>query len=210
MKTDKAVGVDEIPNSLLRLSAPAVCHNLAWLFKRSLDLGKLPLQWKTRKIMPIHKKGPRITAANCWKILEAIVNRQLYKHLVCNDLLSPYQPGFRRGDSTSLQLFRVVHQLMSAVDTGKATAIVFYDFRKAFDTVWHAGLLLEAVWCWNWWQPLPMVHRLHQVMPAACGSWLFRFISWNASCWSIARFCPWPHSIHPLHKFYHLCYQTSF
>ena len=30
---------------------------------------------------------------------------------------------------------------MSAVDSGKATAMVFYGFRKAFDTVWHAGLL---------------------------------------------------------------------
>ena len=150
LKTDKAVGVDEIPNSLLRLSAPAICHSLAWLFKRSLDLGKLPLQWKTSKIIPIYKKGPRDSPDNyrpisllpaVAKILEAIVNRQLYEHLVCNDLLSPFQSGFRRGDSTSLQLFRVVHQLMSAVDSGKATAMVFYDFRKAFDTVWHAGLL---------------------------------------------------------------------
>ena len=106
--------------------------------------------WKTSKIIPIYKKGPRDSPDNyrpisllpaVAKILEAIVNRQLYEHLVCNDLLSPFQSGFRRGDSTSLQLFRVVHQLMSAVDSGKATAMVFYDFRKAFDTVWHAGLL---------------------------------------------------------------------
>ena len=102
------------------------------------------------KIIPIYKKGPRDSTDNyrpisllpaVAKILEAIINRQLYEHLVCNDLLSEFQSGFRRGDSTSLQLFRVVHQLMSAVDLGKATAMVFYDFRKAFDTVWHAGLL---------------------------------------------------------------------
>ena len=117
LKTDKAVGVDEIPNSLLRLSAPAICHSLACFFKRSLHLGKLPLQWKTSKIMPIHKKGPRDSPDNyrpisllpaVAKIFEAIVNRQLYEHssLVCNDLLSPFQSGFRRGDSgTSLQLF---------------------------------------------------------------------------------------------------------
>ena len=84
LKTDKAVGVDEIPNSLLRLSAPAICHSLAWLFKRSLDLGKLPLQWKTSKIIPIYKKGPRDSPDDyrpisllpaVAKILAAIVNR---------------------------------------------------------------------------------------------------------------------------------------
>ena len=152
LKTDKAVGVYEIPNSLLGLSAPALCHSLAWLFKRSLDLGKLPLQWKISKIIPIYKKGTRDSPDNyrpipllpaVAKILEAIVNCQLYEHLACDDLLSPFQSGFRRGGSTSLQLFRVVHhgQLMSAVDSGKATVMVFYDFRKAFDTVWQAGLL---------------------------------------------------------------------
>ena len=198
LKTDKAVGVDEMPNSLLRLSAPAICHSLAWLFKRSSDLGKLPLQWKTSKIIPIYEKGPRASdnyrpislLPAFTKILEAIINRQLYEHLVCNDLLSPYQSGFRRGDSTTLQLFRVVHQPMSAVDSGKATAMVFYDFRKAFDTVWHAGLL-------------------QKLSDAGIDGSLYRwFTDYIRS--RHARFCPWPHSIHPLHKFYHICYQTSF
>ena len=120
--------------------------------------------------------------------------------------MSPYQSGFRRGDSTSLLLFSsgtpadVCSWLRQSYCNG------LYDFRKALDTVWHAGLLQKLSDAG--WQPLPMVHRLHQITPAVCGSWMFPFISWNASCWSTARFCPWPHSIHPLHKFYHLCYQN--
>ena len=150
LKTDKAAGSDGIPNSLLRLAAPAISQSLAWLFQRSLVLGKLPLQWKTSKVVPVYKKGRRDQPDNyrpisllpaVSKVLETIVNCQLYEHLQANALLSPFQSGFRRGDSTSLQLFRVVHQLMSEVDSGQVAAAVFYDFRKAFDTVWHAGLL---------------------------------------------------------------------
>lgn len=150
LKSDKSPGLDNLPNNLLRFAAPAIAPSLAVLFTRSLDSGEIPLAWKTSKIRPIFKRGRTDLPENyrpisllpaVAKVFESIVNSSLFLHLSDNQLLSPYQSGFRRGDSSSLQLFRLMQQAMSAVDDGKVVAAVFYDIRKAFDSVWHLGLL---------------------------------------------------------------------
>lgn len=146
----KAPGMDGISNNILRAAAPAIAGSLAVLFQNSLNAGRLPSAWKVQKIKPIHKRGPRNSPDNyrpisllssVVKVLETIVNRRLYAHLDSQHLLSSFQSGFRRGDSPSLQLFRLTHSMMSAVDSGSVVGAVFYDIRKAFDTVWHAALL---------------------------------------------------------------------
>ena len=57
--------------------------------------------------------------------------------------LSPAQSGFRKGDSTSLQLTRIVQQVCQHRDNRALAGICFFDLAKAFDTVWHRGLLAK-------------------------------------------------------------------
>ena len=150
LNVKKAPGPDGIPNSLLKVSAPAISVSLAALFNNSLSSGQLPSAWKSGIVKPIHKRGSRnlpdhyrpITLlSNVSKVLEKIVNRHLYDHLISNKLLSSFQSGFRKGDSPSYQLFRLTHDLMSAIDDGKSAGGIFFDVRKAFDSVWHKCLL---------------------------------------------------------------------
>ena len=150
LNVKKAPGPDGIPNSLLKVSAPAISVSLAALFNNSLSSGQLPSAWKSGIVKPIHKRGSRnlpdhyrpITLlSNVSKVLEKIVNRHLYDHLISNKLLSSFQSGFRKGDSPSYQLFRLTHDLMSAIDDGKSAEGIFFDVRKAFDSVWHKCLL---------------------------------------------------------------------
>ena len=58
-----------------------------------------------------------------------------------NTVISANQSGFIPGDSTINQLLALYHELCLAVDKQKEVRIVFLDISKAFDKVWHKGLL---------------------------------------------------------------------
>ena len=52
------------------------------------------------------------------------------------------QSGFRPGDSAINQLIFFVHKISVALESGREVRAVFLlDISKAFDKVWHAGLL---------------------------------------------------------------------
>ena len=53
------------------------------------------------------------------------------------------QSGFRPGHSTINQLTYLVHKIHQALDDGKEVRMVFLDVSKAFDRVWHTGLLFK-------------------------------------------------------------------
>ena len=77
------------------------------------------------------------------KILEKIVYKCLYEYLIHNNLLIEQNFGFKRKDSTVNQLLKIVHQIYQDINSGKDTCLVFLDVSKAFDKVWHKGLLFK-------------------------------------------------------------------
>ena len=62
-----------------------------------------------------------------------------------NQLLTPSQFEFRPGDSTINQLLSVTHKIYLAFDEfpSRETRANFLDIFKAFDKVWHDGVLFE-------------------------------------------------------------------
>ena len=60
-----------------------------------------------------------------------------------NNLLSPNQSGFRPGDSCINQLLSINHEILSALDMGLEVRGIFLDISKAFDKVWHDGLIFK-------------------------------------------------------------------
>ena len=75
------------------------------------------------------------------KVLERTVFKCLYKHV--DPVLSVGQSGFRKKDGTVLQLTWIVHRLAEALDNKKAIVRCYLYLNKAFDRVWHDGLLLK-------------------------------------------------------------------
>ena len=45
--------------------------------------------------------------------------------------------------STTYQLVDIYHHICQAIDLGQLSCIVFCDISKAFDRVWHKGLLFK-------------------------------------------------------------------
>ncbi|GFT98246.1 probable RNA-directed DNA polymerase from transposon X-element [Trichonephila clavipes] len=75
------------------------------------------------------------------KLAEKIISTRLNAFLENENILVPEQHGFRPRLSTSHQLLRVVEYIKDAFDRNQHVAAVFLDIQKAFDRVWHTGLL---------------------------------------------------------------------
>ena len=65
----------------------------------------------------------------------------MYSFFIENDLISSNQSGFKQGDSCINQLLSITHDIYQSLDQGYEVRGVFLDISKAFDKVWHKGLI---------------------------------------------------------------------
>ena len=148
----KATGPDGISPRLLKEAGSAISKRLSKLFNLSLETKTVPDIWKRANVIPIYKKGEKtkidnyrpISLLSCvGKLCERVVFKYVFNYFRTNFLLSIYQSGFQPGDSTVNQLIKVYHMLCEALDSKKEVKIVFCDISKAFDRVWHDGLVYK-------------------------------------------------------------------
>ena len=66
---------------------------------------------------------------------------QITDHLETHHPLSIFQWRFQSGKVTVTALLETTHNWYQLMDTGKEIGAVFFDLKKAFDTVPHRALL---------------------------------------------------------------------
>ena len=154
LNPNKASGFDGISAKMLILSDESVILPLKLIFQNILATGNYPDMWKLANVTPIHKKDDKQNIKNyrpisllplCSKIFEKILFKHLYNFLISNNLITKNQSGFRPGDSTVNQLLYFVHKIAMSFDRYDSleTRAVFLDMSKAFDKVWHDGLIFK-------------------------------------------------------------------
>ena len=123
------------------------------LFNIILDNGALPEVWSVGLIKPIYKKkggksNPEnyrpITLVSCLgKLFTGILSNRLYTYAEQSDVLTSSQAGFRKGHSTTDNIF-ILYSLIEMLNFRKKKLFcAFIDLKQAFDTVWRDGL---------WWK----------------------------------------------------------
>ena len=151
---NKATGSDGISGQMLILCDQSVVLPLQIIFENILSTSIYPDIWKLANVIPIFKKGDKQSLKNyrpisllpiCGKLLEKIIFNQLYSYLDSNDLITKNQSGFRPGDSTTNQLLYLIDEIHQAFDCTESFEVraVFLDISKAFDKVWHEGLIFK-------------------------------------------------------------------
>ncbi len=148
----KSTGPDGVSPRLLLEAGLGIVPSLTKLINLSLSSAKVPNSWKIANVIPLFKKGEKsdtnnyrpVSLLSCVsKILERIVFKHVFNYLRDTQFISRHQSGFQPGDSTVNQLSYLYHIFSEALDKKKDVHIVFCDVRKAFDRVWHKGLLYK-------------------------------------------------------------------
>ena len=152
LKVNKAVGPDGISHRMLKNTFRTISVPLLKLFNLSLHSHSYPHIWKVAHVMPVFKKGDRslvsnyrpISLVSCvGKVFEIIIFKNVYNYLVDNSLIYKYQSGFLPGHSTVHHLIEVIHHTCLALENYEINCQVFCDISKAFDRVWHKGLIYK-------------------------------------------------------------------
>ena len=60
----KSVGLDKIPNKLLKMAANVVAPSLTAIFSASICTGIFPQEWKASRVSPVYKNGSRNNPSN--------------------------------------------------------------------------------------------------------------------------------------------------
>ena len=147
----KASGPDFIPVVVLKNCELELPYILAELFNKCLKESCFPDCWKVSSVVPVFKNvGERSTAKNYHpvslfsvvsKVFEKLIHNRIVGHLEKCGLFSDFQYGFRSSRSTADLLTVVSNRLARAFNRSGSTQAVALDIYKAFDRVWHAGLL---------------------------------------------------------------------
>ena len=151
LDSSKVSGPNCIPVVVLKNCEPELSYILAKLFNKCLKESCFPDCWKVSSVVPVFKNvGERSTAKNyrpvsllsvVSKVFENLVNNRIVDHLEKCGLFSDFQYGFRSSRSTSDLRTVVSDRIARAFYRSGATQAVALDISKAFDRVWHAGLL---------------------------------------------------------------------
>ncbi len=145
----RAPGPSGITWPMVRNLPQETISSLTEIFNACLASGYFPKAFKISNITLIAKPGknshlpenyrPISLLEILGKTFERLINLRLRAFLEGNELLAPQQFGFRRNASTEDALNTIVAYLNFNKPYFRA-ALVTKDVKKAFDTVWHAGL----------------------------------------------------------------------
>ena len=133
--------------SCSKSTALSITEAVTKMFNISISLGELPDEWKVSRITPIPKHGDRTNPSNyrpisllsiVSKLLEKHMAQLLTEHMVVHSPISPHQC---KGKSTAGALALAVDQWHRHLEESNDICTVFFDYRKAFDTVPHRNLL---------------------------------------------------------------------
>ena len=124
LKNGKAAGIDNFVNEYFKYSQPKLISIYCKLFNIVFDTGIIPESWLTGIIRPVYKNKGKvddpdnyraITLISCLgKLFTSIINNRLTFLSNEFEIISKNQSGFRKGFSTTDNIF-IMHALVSII-----------------------------------------------------------------------------------------------
>ena len=150
----KAHSHDDISIRMTKICGKSILKPLIILLQNSTKSSHYPDIWKKSNIIPVQRKNDKELVKNyrptsllpiLVKLFEKIVFNRIYNFLLQDELINPNQFCFRPSDSCVNQLISKTHEIFEALGCNHSLEVrsVFLDISKAFDEVWHEGMLYK-------------------------------------------------------------------
>lgn len=156
LKPRSAPGSDGISNKILKILPAQLICLLAAIFNSAMTNAIFPSAWKEADVIGIHKPGKDKSVASSYrpisllkslgKLYERVLVARLKDFVFTNNILIDEQFGFRPKHSCTHQLHRLTEHILRGLNGSlrpRGTGALFFDVAKAFDKVWHNGLLYK-------------------------------------------------------------------
>ena len=154
LNPNKAHGWDNVYIRMIQPCGKSIVKPLNYLSESSLTAGIFPEDWKKANFIPFYKNESKNCLKNYRaisllpifsKILKRLIFNALFIFFVQNQLFTDCQSGFIPADSCMSQLLSITQEIQKSFgfDPPEDERGVFLDISKAFDKVWHEGLIFK-------------------------------------------------------------------
>lgn len=155
LKNRKAPGADRISNQMLKRLPRKCIVLLTYIFNACIKLSYFPDSWKVATVLAFRKPNkdpsdpksyhPISLLSSIGKLFERLIFARLEVFCNENHIVNDEQFGFRAGHSCAHQVIRVAKYVKKGLSRKKSVAAVTLDIERAFDTVWHDGLIFKLI-----------------------------------------------------------------
>ena len=153
MKGKKSTGIDLVSNFMIKLLPPTYIDNLVNCFNFWLKEGRHPDVWRASKIIALNKLKAGIPRCNQTrpisllathsKLFEKVLLDRIRNWAEGNHLVPREQSGFRTNCLLQTRVLSIFQEVQNNLAANVPTLAIYVDYEKAFDLVWHAGLLVK-------------------------------------------------------------------
>lgn len=144
-------GEDNIPWNVIKKLEYPIHMYIIEIYKYCINYNHFPQEWKKGRVIVFPKPNtdhqkvsnyrPITLLPALGKIFEKIIRNQIIEHSGHN--IPQHQFGFKKQTSTLHPLTILTSNIQTAKLNGYKSATLFIDVKKAFDSVWHRGLLFK-------------------------------------------------------------------
>lgn len=146
-----APGKDNIQSKILQGLSRETHILLRTQMNECLEKRFIPQAWRSGIIIPIPKNGQDNSQAHNYRPITLLpVLRKFFEQIIKTRLerltqkrIPEHQFGFKNKNSTIHPLFVITNNIQTTHLNDRRTATLLMDINKAFDSVWHKGMLFR-------------------------------------------------------------------
>ena len=150
----KAPGPDNIQVMLYREIPGTAIGLLTEICDHAMRLGYFPLHFKEAKVIMLPKPNKTLDTPKNYrpvsltntigKVFERIIHGRLMGHLLRGEFFHENQHGFKPRTGGTDQILKIVDDVKAGNRCFRNSVLVSLDLEKAFDKVWHDGLIYKC------------------------------------------------------------------